>query len=202
MALVPQDPRNQYRLLGIVLLLAVGALYYLYIHKPKSEELLELEQRVGEIEQQNSLAEARMENLDVVRRELEIGELQFAVLERLIPARSEVPAIYEEIASQSQALGLELVSVVPAEAFADTSGYFLEQNWQMEVEGEYHDFGDFLTRVASLPRIVRPLLKEIRPTERTLSGRQLVSARFELQTYLLPPAASEVDPGQGGSDED
>lgn len=196
MALLPEDPRDQYRMLGVILLVALGALYWLYLHRPRATELDELQQRVEEIERQNELAEARMQDLDQVRRELEIGERQFARLQRLVPERSEVPAIYEEIASQSQALGLELINVVPAEALPDTSGHFLNQNWDMEVEGQFHDIGEFLTRVASLPRIVRPDVQEIAPSEMTESGRQLVSARFGLQTYVLaPPSAG------GGNDE-
>lgn len=199
MALLPQDPRDQYRLLGTVLIVAAGALFYLYVHRPKSEAMAELRERVETMEHANQLAEARIENLDAVRRELELSERQFAVLERLVPARAEVPAIYEEIASESQALGLELISVVPAQALPDTAGYFLAQNWQMEVEGQFHDIGDFLARVASLPRIVRPEVDEIRAATETPAGRQLVSARFGLQTYVLPPA--EGRRGQGGSDE-
>lgn len=199
MALLPQDPRDQYRLLGVILFLALGGVYWLYVHQPRGVELEELEQRVDEIEQQNQLAEARMENLDQVRQELELGERQFARLQRLVPDRSEVPAIYEEIASESQALGLQLINVVPAEALPDTSGYFMNQNWDMEVEGQYHDIGRFLTRVASLPRIVRPEVEEIQPTEQTESGRQLVSARFGLETYILPP--QEAQAAQGGPDE-
>lgn len=199
MALLPQDPRDQYRLLGVIFLVALGGVYWLYVHKPRSAELDELGQRVEEIEQENALAEARMENLDQVRRELELGERQFARLERLVPARSEVPAIYEEIASESQALGLDLINVVPAEALPDTSGYFLSQNWDMAVEGQYHDIGEFLARVASLPRIVRPEVEDIRPSEQTPSGRQLVEARFGLETYVLPPASGS--PAGGGTDE-
>ena len=199
MALLPQDPRDQYRLLGAIFFVALGALYWLYFHKPRASELEELEQRVEQIEHQNELAEARMQNLDAVRRDLELGERQYARLQRLVPERSEVPAIYEEIASESQALGLELINVVPAQAFPDTSGYFLNQNWDMEVEGQYHDVGRFLTRVASLPRIVRPEVTEIQPTEETESGRQLVSARFALETYILPPPGERVV--EEGSDE-
>lgn len=199
MALLPQDPRDQYRLVGIIVLAAIGALFYLYAYRPRSAELAELDQRVDEIERENELAEARMENLDRVRRELELGERQFARLQQLVPERSEVPAIYEEIASESQALGLDLINVVPAQELPDTSGYFLSQNWDMEVEGQYHDVGEFLARVASLPRIVRPDVREIRPSEQTPSGRQLVSATFDLQTYVLPPQTGSA--GRGGSDE-
>jgi type IV pilus assembly protein PilO len=196
MALLPDDPKNQYRLLGVILIIALGGLYYLYFHRPKGDDLFDLEARVEQIEQQNELAEARMENLDAVRQELELGERQFAMLERLVPAEGEVPAIYEAIASESQSLGLELMSVTPAQPSADTTGYFMRQNWQMEVEGEYHDVGEFLTRVASFSRIVRPEVQEIRPTRETNSGRQLVAAKVELETFVLPPGAGR----EGGTD--
>lgn len=187
MALLPQEPRDQYRFLGVLLLLAVGGVYYLYLHRPRADELVELEARVEQIEQANELAETRMQNLDQVRRELELGERQFAVLERLVPAESEVPAIYEAIASESQSLGLELISVTPTDPQPDTAGYFMRQNWQMEVEGEYHDIGEFLTRVASFDRIVRPEIQQVQPARETNSGRQLVRARFELETFVIPP---------------
>lgn len=198
MALLPDDPRDQYRLLGIIGLVAAGALFWLYVYSPRSDGLEEMEARVQEIEHQNELAEQRMENLEEVRRELELSEREFAALERLVPSRAEIPAIYESVASESQSLGLELINVVPAEPEADTSGYFLNQNWEMEVEGEYHEVGEFLTRVASFDRIVKPEVEEIRPTRETNSGRQLVGVRFGLRTFVLPPEDLETGGSNAG----
>lgn len=197
MAFLPEEQRDQYRLLGIILIVALGAVYWLYAHQPAGEELESLQERVEQIEAQNELAETRMENLEAVRRELEVGERQFAILERLVPARTEVPAIYESIASESQSLGLELINVVPAEARPDTTGYFLRQRWEMEVEGEYHEVGQFLARVAGFERIVRPEVEEIRPTRQTQGGRQLVGARFDLETFVLAPADQRVERVEG-----
>lgn len=196
MALLPQDPRDQYKVLGAIFVIGLGAAFYLYVWSPGSDRLTELQERIEQIEASNRMAEARMENLDAVRAELELGERQFAMLERLVPAEGEVPAIYEAIASESQSLGLELVNVTPAEPMADSAGYFLRQNWAMQVEGEYHDIGQFLTRVASFTRIVRPDVEEIRPSRETNSGRQIVNARFQLETFVLPPGGTRV--GEGG----
>lgn len=195
MALLPQDPRDQYKMLGIILFLALGAGFYLYIWSPKGIELAELEQRVEQIEQANTLAQARTQNLDAIRAELELGERQFAMLERLVPDEGEVPAIYEAIASETQSLGLELINVTPSEPMADSAGYFLRQNWAIQVEGEYHDVAQFLTRVAGFTRIVRPDVEEIRPARITNSGRQLVLARFRLETFVLPTTDSTTPEG-------
>jgi type IV pilus assembly protein PilO len=192
MPLLPEDPRDQYRLLGVIALVAIGVLGYMYVLSPRADALAELEERIEMVETANELAEARMENLDAVREELELGERQFAMLERLVPAEGEVPAIYESIASETQSLGLELINVTPAEPVADSAGYFMRQSWSMQVEGEYHDVGEFLTRVASLTRIVRPDVEEIRPARETNSGRQIVSVRFQLEMFVLPPGGSPV----------
>ena len=195
MALLPEDPKDQYKLLGLIGLTAVGALSYLYVLAPRGERLVELEQRIELVERANELAEARMESLDAVRDELELGERQFAMLERLVPGEGEVPAIYEAIAGESQSLGLELINVTPAEPMPDSAGYFMRQNWAMQVEGEYHDVAEFLARVASFTRIVRPEVEEIRPSRETNTGKQVVTARFQLETFVLPPGGNPVREG-------
>ncbi len=195
MAFLPQEPSDQYKMLSVILVLALGAAFYLYVWKPKGEELVELEQRIEQIERANQVAEARVQNLDEVREELELGERQFAMLQRLVPAEGEVPQIYEAIASETQALGLDLVNVTPTDPMPDSAGYFHRQNWGMQIEGEYHDVGQFLTRVASFTRIVRPDVEEIRPSRITNSGRQLVTARFKLETFVLPPSGGAAREG-------
>jgi type IV pilus assembly protein PilO len=196
MALLPEDQRDQYRLLGVIIVLAIGAAFYLYMYRPRTVELEEIAQRVEEIEFQNEVAEARMADLEGMQRELELGERQYAVLQRLVPSRGEVPAIYEAIASESQSLGLDFISVVPAVPVPDTTGYFLRQNWELELEGEYHDVGRLLSRVASFERIVRPSVETIMPSRSTNAGRQLVRAKFDLETYVIPPGGGVEGGGQ------
>ena len=197
MALLPQDPVDQKRMLGIILPVALGVLFFLYIYRPHAAELGELEERIGDMETQNEIARTRMDNLDVLRTELTGAERRFAALERLVPTGAEIPEIYEAIASESEALNLNLRNVIPVDAEADSAGYFLHQNWEMEVEGAYHDVGEFLARVASFDRIVRPQVREIRPVSDGAS--QAVSVYFELETFVLPPAATR--PADGGERE-
>ena len=198
MALLPQDPGDQKRMLGIILPVALGVLLFLYISRPRAAELGELEERIADMESQNEIARTRMDNLDVLRSELTGAERRFAALERLVPTGAEIPEIYEAIASESEALNLSLRNVIPVDAEADSAGYFLHQNWEMEVEGAYHDVGEFLARVASFDRIVRPQVREIRPVSDSDGASQAVSVYFQLETFVLPPAATRsADGGEG-----
>jgi len=195
MAILPKDQKQQTMLLIIILALAAGALFYTYVHRPGTAELVEREDRIEDLETQNQIAETRVGNLQELRDRIAQAETQFDIVERLVPSNAEVPAIYEAIATESQALDLRLINVEPSlpEA-ADSGAYFLRQEWQMQVEGDYHSLAEFLTRVASFDRIVRPQVTEITPTSETPSGRQLVLASFNLETFVLAPRGA-VDTG-------
>ncbi len=201
MALLPQDPKDQQRLLGIILPVALTVLFFFYVYKPRSAELEELGFQIEGIETQNEIARARTENLDRTRDNLVLAERRLAALERLVPTGAEVPEIYEAIASESEALDLDLRNVIPVEAERDTTEYFLRQNWEMEVEGSYHAVGAFLTRVASFDRIIRPQVREIRPVAGTGAGGPTVTAYFELETFVLPDAPAAPEAGEGNGDE-
>lgn len=198
MALLPEDQRDQKRFLGLVLVLAVGGLFYYYVYMPRSQELDEQEDRVAQLQQQNRQARSQIGNLDELRAELRRQEQLFRVLRDLIPPQAEVPAVYESIAQEVETLGLELNRVTPSNPQPVEGGYYQQQTWQMEVEGSYHTVGEFLTRVASLPRIIRPVVNEIRPASRTNTGELPVVAGFGLEMYVLPTDTAGA--AGGGSD--
>ena len=199
MALLPQDQRQQSMLLIVILSIAAAALYYVYVYRPGVVELIEFTEQVDDLELQNEMAEARIGDLQRLRDRLAHAEQQFTLLQKLVPSGAEVPAIYEAIATQTQALNLQLINVEPLQPVAaDSAGTLLRQEWQMEVEGEYHAIGTFLARVAAFDRIVRPRITQIVPTEMTPSGRQLVRATFQLETFVLGTPETRPTEGQGG----
>lgn len=198
MGFLPDDPKDQQRLLGVILPIALVALFYFYLYKPRGTELVELEERISDMEAQNEVARARTVDLDGLREDLVLAERRFAALERLVPTGEEIPEIYEAIASESEALRLDMRNVIPIEAEADSGAYFMRQNWEMEVEGSYHDIGRFLARVASFDRIVRPQVREIRPVEGAGDGTHPVTVYFELETFVLPLGLGNAGEGGGG----
>lgn len=198
MALLPQDQRDQKRFLGVVLAVAVLGLFVYYVYMPRSQELDEQEDRIAQLQQQNRQARSQIGNLDELRAELRRQEQMFAVLQDLVPPQAEIPAVYESIAEEVETLGLELNRVTPSNPQPVEGGYYQQQTWQMEVEGSYHTVGEFLTRVASHSRIIRPVVQEIRPASRTNTGELPVVAGFGLEMYVLPTDTASA--GSGGSD--
>lgn len=200
MALLPQDQRSQVKLLVAILAVGAVALYYYFVYSPGALELVELEERVESLETQNQLAETRIGNLQRLRDDLGGAERQLDALERLVPEGSEVPEIYEAIASEAQAVNLRLLSIEPLQPSpADSAGGLMRQEWALVVEGGYHAIGRFLTNVASFDRIVRPRVSEVVPAGAAGNGRQQVQATFTLETFVLSPEVDGTDPGPGSS---
>jgi len=199
MALLPSDQGQQLKLLAAIVAVAAAALFYVYVYRPKGDALLETQDRLEMLETQNRMAEARIGDLQRLRDRLAISERQLDALRRLVPSDGEVPAIYEAIATETQTLNLRLISVEPAlPVAADSAGTLLRQEWQMQVEGEYHAIAEFLARVAAFERIVRPRITEIVPTGTSTSGRQLVTATFGLETFVLGSGESAVEGREEG----
>lgn len=198
MALLPDDQRSQQRFLGILLLVGAAGAFYMYVYSPRSAELTELEDRIAQVEHQNDVAEARTSNLDEARAELRRTERLYRALQQLVPDRAEATRIYESLATRTEEMDLELLSVVPAEPGPTADGYYVQQNWDMTVEGDFHDIGRFLAVIASFDRLVRPQVSSLNPVGSDDDGAREARAVLRLATYVLPPDTAQTGQDQGG----
>lgn len=196
MALLPESQDDQLKFLGVVVLLGLGAIYWLYWYSPRSQELASREERLSQIQFENRRAEIRVGNLDELREELGTRRSALEGLERFIPSGAEVAGLYDQIARISQGLGLEMVSVSPRPLVREEGQYFFRQRWSMVLEGGYHQLGRFLSEVASMSRLVRPSVTRVIPPEEAGARGGAVRAELELETFVLPGA----DGGEGADD--
>jgi|TARA_B110000879_G_scaffold154277_1_gene199507 type IV pilus assembly protein PilO len=91
-------------------------------------------------------------NLDAYRQQMiELDETFGALLEQL-PKDTEVPGLLEDITevAYGSGLGMKSISLEPEKV----SEFYVELPIRIDVTGDYHDFGSFVSGVASLPRIV------------------------------------------------
>jgi type IV pilus assembly protein PilO len=115
-------------------------------------------------------------NLDAYRQQmLELDETFGALLEQL-PKDTEVPGLLEDITEVAYGSGLSMksISLQPEKV----SEFYVELPIRIDVIGDYHDFGSFVSGVASLPRIVTLHDYTIKPSD----GSQL-NMVIEAKTY-------------------
>lgn len=91
-------------------------------------------------------------NLASYKEQMTIMKASFGALLRQLPEKTEVPGLLEDISHQGLASGLEFrtIRLLPEKEI----DFYVELPIEISVIGKYHQFGEFVSNIASLPRIV------------------------------------------------
>lgn len=91
-------------------------------------------------------------NLDALKRQMADMKQSFGDMLRRLPNKTEVAALLVDISQQGLAAGLEFQLFKPGKEVP--AEFYVELPIQIRVTGTYHQFGQFVSGVADLPRIV------------------------------------------------
>jgi type IV pilus assembly protein PilO len=183
-----RDPQVQKRLMLGLLPVLAAALYYQFVHTPRVEAADELEMRVEALTSQNTAMRAVVARYGTdLERRLAIFQEHVNHLEQLIPNREDVPVLINMIAARAYDHGIELMKLQPG---GENAGdFYSHQTFDLEVTGDYHSIGEYLTAIGSLPRIVRASAVRLRRTESgatEANERPVLHAAFRIETYVMP----------------
>jgi type IV pilus assembly protein PilO len=94
----------------------------------------------------------RAANLDAYKAQLGEMERSFGAMLRQLPGKTEVPNLLVDISQTGLAAGLQEKLFQPG---AEVSkGFYAELPIKIRLVGTYHEFGNFVSGIAALPRIV------------------------------------------------
>jgi type IV pilus assembly protein PilO len=201
MALIPKEPKQQRALAAGVAAIVVVYLFHAFWYDGKREEVVALQEHRETLETKNRAAQiTAARGGGQIEERLAAYERHVMVLEELIPASDEVPALLREITSEARRLiGSDPSNFRPE---PDEPGqFYTKKAYQMQVIGEYHDVARFLTSVASLSRIITPVDFTLVRYENQQAAAELenpVTADFRIETYVLPQPGQAPPPAQVG----
>ena len=136
---------------SIVFISILAALYFFDIQS-KSEQLDSIIQEEDSLKQSFETKAFRVANLDAYKKQLTEIEESFGTLLRQLPRDTEVPGLLEDITAAAVGASLEIKSIALKKEIK--TEYYTELPINIDVVGEYHDFGVFVSAVAGLGRIV------------------------------------------------
>jgi type IV pilus assembly protein PilO len=201
MALPPLDPQQRKQLMygGLFLaLLAFG--FYDRIYTPRKAQIAALETRLETLKTVNTRSRAitRGGAEGAMDQQLALYRQQLELAEGLIPSDEELPNLLDAISAEAQRTGVELTLIQPVGATEEQ--YYTRRVYDMAVIGGYHQIGEFLTRIASLPRIVTPTNLTVGPVNAAPNAAPArpgapteLEARFSVETYVIPSTPVEDD---------
>ena len=140
---------------GVVLLLlcaaVLGAGYYFFV-QDQIVSLEKVQQEEGELKNTFEIKQRKAANLEPLKQQLAEMKQSFGAMLRLLPDRTEIEGLLVDISQSGLAAGLEFELFKPgAERPAE---FYAVQPISIIVTGTYHEFGEFISAVAALPRIV------------------------------------------------
>ncbi|HST58682.1 MAG TPA: type 4a pilus biogenesis protein PilO [Longimicrobium sp.] len=202
MALPPLEPAQRKNLLYVGAFLALATFgFYDRVYTPRKAGIAELETRLEQLKTVNTRSRAITQGAEgAVNEQMALYRQQLELAEGLIPSNEELPNLLDAISAEATRTGVELTLIQPVGATEEA--YYTRRVYDMAVVGEYHQIGEFLTRVASLPRIVTATNLSVAPRDRpgqeantagTAAAQMPLEARFSIETYVIPSTPIEDD---------
>lgn len=134
----------------IVLFIVVGGYYGLI--KRKVEDLRGLEQTELQLVEEFRTKQAKVVNLEEYRRQLDDMRELLRQMLRQLPSRTEMPDLLVDISQAALATGLDNQKFQPQPEVVHE--FYAEKPISLRLVGGFHQFGEFVSAVASLPRVV------------------------------------------------
>jgi len=151
--------------IGIVVVLCIAlavAVYFLDTTKQKAE----LEKVTAEETQLRNIfvgKQAKAANLEAYKQQLEEMRASFGTLLRQLPNETEIETLLTDISQTGISAGLEIEYFKP-EGLRPKE-FYSEYPIKLKVTGRYHEFAEFISGVAALPRIVTVQDIQISPSD-------------------------------------
>ena len=152
----------------LVLLLAaiIGAGIWFLI-KPKFLELDVVAAQESTLKETFDKTQAKAANREAYVEQLNEMKRTFNVMLRQLPNKTDIESLLIDLSQTSVAAGLEVEYFKPKNEVVRE--FYVEYPIQIKVTGDYHQFGNFVSGLAALPRIVT--LHDINITPISVKGK-------------------------------
>jgi type IV pilus assembly protein PilO len=191
----------------IIGLVIVGLTWYLFV-SDKKDELRRLETTETGLRDEFAEKQGRAANLEPLKQQLAQMEQQLQQMLRQLPSKTEMPDLIVDISQTALATGIsnELFQPGPEEK----KEFYAEKPIALRMVGSYHQFGGFVSGVASLPRVVIMTMHDIslKPRGKDKDAGITATSPLELagtvKTYRYldedEVAEQQAATGEGGTD--
>jgi type IV pilus assembly protein PilO len=137
---------------GLCFIVLNIVLAYVFVWDEQRPELQRREDMEQTLRQEFKTKHAKAVNLEVYKQQLKDIERSFGALLRQLPGKTEVPNLLVDISQTGLSAGLEEKLFQPQPE--QKRDFYAELPIRITLTGSYHEFGEFVSGIAALPRIV------------------------------------------------
>jgi len=167
--------------------------WYLFV----SDQQLQLEglqQKEAELRAEFETKQGKAVNLEALKEQLAEMEIMLQQMLRQLPSRTEMPDLIVDISQTALAAGIQNELFKPGPE--QKKEFYAEKPISLRMVGTYHQFGTFISGVASLPRVVIMTMHDIslKPTagEGRGAGQLVLEGTVKTYRYLDEDETGQV----------
>ena len=148
--------------------------------KDKRDEMLRLEGDEIALKSEFEGKQARAANLEPLKQQLAQMEIILQQMLRQLPSKNEMPDLIVDVSQQALASGITNELFQPGAE--EPKEFYAEKPISIRMVGSYHQFGAFMSGVASLPRVVIMTMHDISLRPRG-ANNELLEMAGTIKTY-------------------
>lgn len=145
----PKSVKTFFTVLVFVVIMFLG--WYLLV-SDQQDTLQNLGNQEVKLKQEFSEKQAKSVNLEALQQQLDEMKDMLRQLLRQLPSKTEMPELLVDVSQTALSAGLQQELFQPGTEVP--KDFYAEKPIQLKMIGTYHQFGAFISGVASLPRVV------------------------------------------------
>jgi type IV pilus assembly protein PilO len=179
---------------GVWFVILTFVLSYMFVWQQQKPELERRQAEELDLRDQFRKKHAKAVNLEVYKQQLKDIERSFGALLRQLPGKTEVPNLLVDISQTGLAAGLEEKLFQPAAE--QKKDFYAELPIRIRLSGSYHEFGEFVSGIAALPRIVTLHDIDIKPAGGSGFDNLTLDLTAKTYRYLDEEELAAADPNK------
>lgn len=178
-----KDPKSQKIILGV--LLGFLALYFWHnrIYSKNNQKIKVKETQYEAILTNLKNVELKAKSFENLKSEYESLLERYKTVELLLPEEKQVPLLLTQMHQGAQTSGITIREITPRTTYP--LSFYNASDFSIQTTGNYHEFGNFLSRVANFPFIANISDLNLTSGTSTDKKKETVQATFKMTTYFI-----------------
>ncbi|MEJ2534387.1 MAG: type 4a pilus biogenesis protein PilO [Gammaproteobacteria bacterium] len=198
---IGSSPKSVRYFILAVILVVIGVAGYFLLIKDKYEQLERVQQEEFALRADFEEKQRKAANLPAFEAQLEEMQELLETMFRQLPSKTEMDKLLVDVSQTALAAGIDVQLFEPqAEQLRD---FYAERPISVRMLGDYHEFGEFVSGVASLPRVVILTMHNVALRRASGSavaeGRLILEGQVKTYRYLDEDEQAQIDAAQGAA---
>ena len=194
----PKSVKTFFTVILFAVIILVG--WYAVIND-QQDQLQTLANKEEQLKKEFSEKQAKSVNLEALQQQLDEMKDMLRQLLRQLPSRTEMPELLVDVSQTALSAGLQQELFQPGTEIP--KDFYAEKPIQLKMVGTYHQFGAFISGVASLPRVVILTMHDVSLTPLNAPAKgaepasnQLLVLQGTVKTYRYLDDSETSDTGK------